>query len=137
MKTQSVAGRVLEVLITQGGKTPKQLNEILKVKGNSVYTALSQLRAKKYIARDEDGVYITQTQTSITPVVPVVPVVNARTKRDALTINKLQGQVEELNKWCLLWREKYDKLEKTKDLLNEKYLDSKAVIAYLEKKLEK
>jgi hypothetical protein len=134
MKTQSVAGRVLEVLISQGGKTPKQLNEILKVKGNSVYTALSQLRARKYIARDEDGVYITQTQTSITPVVPVV---NARTKTDALTINKLRKEVEELNKWCLLWREKYDKLEKTKDLLNEKYLDSKAVIAYLEKKLEK
>jgi hypothetical protein len=134
MKTQSVAGRVLEVLISQGGKTPKQLNEILKVKGNSVYTALSQLRAKKRIARDEDGVYITQTQTSITPVVPVV---NARTKTDALTINKLRKQVEELNKWCLLWREKYEVLEKTKDLLNEKYLDSKAVIAYLEKKLEK
>jgi predicted RNase H-like nuclease (RuvC/YqgF family) len=134
MKTQSVAGRVLEVLISQGGKTPKQLNEILKVKGNSVYTALSQLRAKKRIARDEDGVYITQTQTSITPIVPVV---NARTKTDALTINKLRKEVEELNKWCLLWREKYDKLEKTKDLLNEKYLDSKAVIAYLEKKLEK
>jgi len=132
MKTQSVAGRVLEVLISQGGKTPKQLNEILKVKGNSVYTALSQLRARKYIARDEDGVYITQTQTSVTPVRSA-----AAAKTDALTINKLRKEVEELNKWCLLWREKYDKLEKTKDLLNEKYLDSKAVIAYLEKKLEK
>jgi predicted RNase H-like nuclease (RuvC/YqgF family) len=131
MKTQSVAGRVLEVLISQGGKTPKQLNEILKVKGNSVYTALSQLRAKKRIARDEDGVYITQTQTSVTPVV------NSRTKTDALTINKLRKQVEELNEWCLMWRDKFDKLEKTKDLLNEKYLDSKAIIAYLEKKLEK
>lgn len=132
MKTQSVAGRVLEVLITQGGKTPKQLNEILKVKGNSVYTALSQLRAKKRIARDEDGVYITQTQTSVTPVRSA-----AAAKTGDSTIKKLQGQVEELNKWCLMWREKYDKLEKTKDLLNEKYLDSKAVIAYLEKKLEK
>ena len=132
MKTQSVAGRVLEVLISQGGKTPKQLNEILKVKGNSVYTALSQLRARKYIARDEDGVYITQTQTSVTPVRSA-----AAAKTDTLTINKLRKEVEELNKWCLLWREKYDKLEKTKDLLNEKYLDSKAVIAYLEKKLEK
>jgi uncharacterized protein (UPF0210 family) len=131
MKTQSVAGRVLEVLISQGGKTPKQLNEILKVKGNSVYTALSQLRAKKRIARDEDGVYITQTQTSVTPVRSA-----AAAKTDTLTIKKLQGQVEELNKWCLMWREKYDKLEKTKDLLNEKYLDSKAVIAYLEKKNE-
>jgi DNA-binding MarR family transcriptional regulator len=132
MKTQSVAGRVLEVLISQGGKTPKQLNEILKVKGNSVYTALSQLRARKYIARDEDGVYITQTQTSITPVRSA-----AAAKTDTLTINKLRKQVEELNEWCLMWREKYDALEKTKDLLNEKYLDSKAVIAYLEKKLEK
>jgi len=132
MKTQSVAGRVLEVLISQGGKTPKQLNEILKVKGNSVYTALSQLRARKYIARDEDGVYITQTQTSVTPVRSA-----AAAKTDTLTINKLRKQVEELNEWCLMWREKYDVLEKTKDLLNEKYLDSKAVIAYLEKKLEK
>jgi DNA-binding MarR family transcriptional regulator len=132
MKTQSVAGRVLEVLISQGGKTPKQLNEILKVKGNSVYTALSQLRARKYIARDEDGVYITQTQTSVTPVRSA-----AAAKTDTLTINKLRKQVEELNEWCLMWREKYDALEKTKDLLNEKYLDSKAVIAYLEKKLEK
>jgi DNA-binding MarR family transcriptional regulator len=132
MKTQSVAGRVLEVLISQGGKTPKQLNEILKVKGNSVYTALSQLRARKYIARDEDGVYITQTQTSVTPVRSA-----AATKTDTLTINKLRKQVEELNEWCLMWRDKFDKLEKTKDLLNEKYLDSKAIIAYLEKKLEK
>jgi DNA-binding MarR family transcriptional regulator len=132
MKTQSVAGRVLEVLISQGGKTPKQLNEILKVKGNSVYTALSQLRARKYIARDEDGVYITQTQTSVTPVRSA-----AATKTDTLTINKLKKQVEELNEWCLTWRDKFDALEKTKDLLNEKYLDSKAIIAYLEKKLEK
>jgi len=141
MKTkQSVANKVLDVLNTQGGKTPKQLNEILGIKGNGVYTALAQLRAKKKIAKEDDGVYITQVITSIPdkPTVhPKIKEVHNRPEVKDKTIKNLENEVIKLNAWCLNWREKYEELEKVKDLINEKYLDAKAVIAYLENKLLK
>jgi predicted ArsR family transcriptional regulator len=141
MKTkQSVASRVLEVLNTQGGKTPKQINEILGVKSNSVYTALAQLKAKKKIARDEDGVYITQDK----PLSVERPTVHPKIKKmysspqaKNNTIKNLENEVIKLNDWCLEWRKKYEEMEKVKDLINEKYLDAKAVIVYLESKLLK
>lgn len=134
MKTkQSVASKVLDVLNTQGGKSPKQLNEILGIKGNSVYTALAQLRAKKKIAKEDDGVYITQTITSV----PYKPKLSMPEFEKDSTIKNLQNEVEKLNTWCLDWRKKYDELEQTKNTLNDKYLDARAVIAYLENKLLK
>jgi len=142
MKTkQSVVNKVLDVLNTQGGKTPKQLMEILGIKGNSVYTALAQLRAKKKIAKEDDGVYITQVITSI-PDKPTVHPTTYKIKMQTApklenTVKNLENEVIKLNDWCLEWRKKYEELEKVKDLINEKYLDAKAVIAYLENKLSK
>jgi len=65
MKKLSVAKQVLNVLNTQGGKKPKQLIAITKAKPASVYNALNQLRSRKMVAKEEDGVYISQTQTSV------------------------------------------------------------------------
>jgi hypothetical protein len=143
MKTkQSVASKILDVLNTQGGKTPKQLMEMLGIKGNSIYTALAQLRAKKKIAKEDDGVYITQMITSIPdsdkqPKVSNAYIISLKGRDDEKTIKNLEKEVVQLNDWCLDWRKKYEELEKVKDLINEKYLDAKAVIAYLENKLLK
>jgi DeoR/GlpR family transcriptional regulator of sugar metabolism len=68
MKKLSTTKQILNILNTQGGKKPKQLIALTKASSASVYNALHQLRNKKMIAKEDDGVYISQTQKSVSKV---------------------------------------------------------------------
>ena len=132
MKKQSTTKQVLNILNTQGGKKPKQLIALTKAKPASVYSALLQLRSKKMIAKDDDGVYITQTQTSTTPVSKVT---NKVTLDNTKYIRSLEVQVHELEKLHGGWRQNYKKLEADYTQAKIMYLDSQAVVKYLEEKV--
>ena len=62
--------------------------------------------------------------------------VNKRVGAKTSTRDKLQAENDELYKFCLEWREKCDKQQAEIARLQHLYMDSKAVINYLESKIQ-
>jgi len=138
MKKLSVAKQVLNILNTQGGKKPKQLIAITKAKPASVYNALNQLRSRKMVAKEEDGVYISQTQTSVSDVTNKVTKRGRPTRVDILNIQyveNLEKENKQLTEWTMMWKRKYEVLERDYTQAKVMYLNSQAVVAYLEEKV--
>ena len=155
-KKQSTTKQILNILNTQGGKKPKQLITLTKASSASVYNALHQLRNKKMVAKEDDGVYITQAlkmplykEKAVSKVTNKVVEVHGRkytfTKRDSTPnkvtldntkyIRSLETQVHELEKLHDGWRQNYKKLEADYTQAKIMYLDSQAVVKYLEEKV--
>jgi hypothetical protein len=140
MKKQSVASKVLHLLNTKGGMKPKALIVATKAKPASVYNALNTLRGKKMIAKEEDGVYISQTQKSVSKVTnkngwkTVLVGVSDKPINDKY-VKSLETQVHELEKLHDGWRQTYKKLEADYTQAKIMYLDSQAVVKYLEEKV--
>lgn len=150
MKKQSTTKQILNILNTEGGKKPKQLIALTKASPAGVYNALHQLRGKKMIAKEDDGVYISQTQKETGLRMPVyerkaTPVSNVtnKTKRidlsqipvnNAFTSN-LQKENGQLTEWTLMWKQRYERLEADYTQAKIMYLDSQAVVKYLEEKV--
>ena len=141
MKKLSTTKQILYILNTQGGKKPKQLIAITKANSTSVYNALHQLRSKKMVAKEDDGVYISQTQKETSPRMPlykekaVSKVTNKVTLDTPRYIKSLETQVHELEKLHDGWRQNYKKLEADYTQAKIMYLDSQAVVKYLEEKV--
>jgi len=131
MKTkQTVANKILNLLNTFGGAKPKDIIKATKLKPASVYTTLNVLRNQKKIAKEEDGVYISQTQTSTTPVSKPT---NKLIKPPYIT--NLEKENLQLTEWTQMWKRKYDVLEQDYTQAKIMYLNSQAVVAYLEEKV--
>ena len=133
MKKATVATKILNLLNTFGGCKPKDIIKATKLNPASVYTTLNGLRKQGKIAKEEDGVYISQTQTSTTPSKVTVKI--APVDKVALTANyvkKLEAENIQYHGWCLQWREKHDKLEQALAITESELADAKAVIRYLE-----
>jgi len=134
MKKQSTTKQILYILNTQGGKKPKQLITLTKASSASVYNALHQLRNKKMIAKEDDGVYITQAlKMPLYKEKAVSKVTNKLIKSPY--IKSLETQVHELEKLHDGWRQNYKKLEADYTQAKIMYLDSQAVVKYLEDKV--
>ena len=127
MKKQSVAKQVLNLLNTKGGRKPKQIIAETKASAGSVYNALNLLRKKKMIAKEEDGVYISQTQTR------VMPLYNEKASSPSTT--NLLKENKQLTEWTQMWKRRYEALERDYTQAKVMYLDQLAVMRYLEAKL--
>jgi Fe2+ or Zn2+ uptake regulation protein len=140
MKKLSTTKQILNILNTQGGKKPKQLIALTKASSASVYNALHQLRNKKMIAKEDDGVYISQTQKSVSKVTnkggwkAVSVSTSSKSINDKYT-KSLEIQVHELEKFCDEWRQNYKKLDADYTQAKVMYLNSQAVVTYLEEKV--
>lgn len=138
MKKLSVAKQVLNLLNTQGGRKPKQIIAETKASAGSVYNALNQLRSRKMVAKEEDGVYISQTQTSVSDVTNKVTKRGRPTRVDMLNIQyveNLEKENKQLTEWTQMWKRKYEVLERDYTQAKVMYLNSQAVVAYLEEKV--
>jgi hypothetical protein len=136
-KKQSTTKQILNILNTQGGKKPKQLIALTKANATSVYNALHQLRSKKMVAKEDDGVYISQTQKSVSKVTDKVKIMPLYNEKAARYTKSLETQVHELEKLHSQWRQNYKKLEDDYTQAKIMYLDSQAVVKYLEEKVAK
>ena len=122
MKKKSTTKQILDVLNTQGGKSPKELISLIGGHSSRVYTGLAYLRKTKRIGLDDDGVYIIQKPSKVV---------------DDKRVIELQKENDQLNKWCLEWRSKCDALEEKTNSLRNLVADQAAIIRYIESKLFK
>jgi DNA-binding MarR family transcriptional regulator len=137
MKKQSVVKQVLNVLNTQGGKKPKELIDITKAKPASVYNALNRLHKLKMVAKEEDGVYISQTRTSVSEVTNKAKR-GRPTRVDTMNtqyVSNLLKENKQMAEWTQMWKQRYDRLEADYTDAKVMYLNSQAVISYLEEKV--
>ena len=130
MKKKSATKQILDILNTQGGKSPKELIKLMDGHPSRVYAGLAYLRKTKKVGLDDDGVYISQTQTSTTK--------STTPKFDkTLSMSKLKQENDDLYKFCLEWRSKCDALEEKTNSLRNLVADQAAIIRYIESKLFK
>jgi hypothetical protein len=129
MKKQSATKQILNILNTKGGRKPKDLIKEIKLPASNIYAGLAYLRSKKKIAKEDDGVYISQTQKEVSKVT------NKLIRSPYIT--SLETQVHELEKLHDGWRQNYKKLEADYTQAKIMYLDSQAVVKYLEEKVAK
>lgn len=129
-KKLSVTNQVLNLLNTKGGFNTKQIIAETGAKAPNVYNALNTLHRKKMIARDEDGVYISQTQTSTTPVSkPTNKLIGSP------YIKNLEKENLQLTEWTQMWKRRYEVLDRDYTDAKIMFLNSQAVVAYLEEKI--
>jgi hypothetical protein len=139
MKKQSATKQILNLLNTKGGYKPKDLIKELKLPASNIYAGLAYLHKKKKIAKEEDGVYITQSLQM--PLYKEKKAVSSRatTNKVALDntkyIRSLETQVHTLEKLHDGWRQNYKKLEADYTQAKIMYLNSQAVVTYLEEKV--
>jgi len=136
MKKLSVSAKILNLLNTKGGFKPRDIIKETKLKPASVYTTLNTLRNQKKIAKEEDGVYISQTQTSTTEPAKVLTSVNKKKAVKVDTNKALRAENDKLHQFCLEWRAKCDKQNLEIARIQHLYMDSQAVVRYLETKIE-
>jgi hypothetical protein len=127
MKKLSATKQILNVLNTKGGRKPKDLIKELKLPASNVYAGLAYLHKNKKIAREEDGVYISQTQAR------VMPLYNEKASSPSTT--NLLKENKQLTEWTQMWKRKYEVLERDYTQAKIMYLNSQAVVAYLEEKV--
>jgi uncharacterized protein (UPF0210 family) len=107
---------------------PKGIITLTKANPASVYTTLNKLRADKKVAKEEDGVYISQTQTSTTPS-------KVTDKPTALETN-LVKRIKELAEANGKLTSQVVDLQSENNRLRHLYMDKNAVVRYLEDKIE-
>jgi DNA-binding transcriptional regulator PaaX len=150
MKKQSTVSKILNLLNTKGGFKPKDIIKETKLSPASVYVALSKLHKEHKLAKEEDGVYISQTQTSVSDVTNKPKAVAKRGRprktndwktvsvstsdKSAYTKN-LEKENLQLTEWTQMWKRKYEVLERDYTQAKVMYLNSQAVVAYLEEKV--
>jgi len=122
MKKKSATKQILDILNTQGGKSPKELIKLMDGHPSRVYEGLAYLRKTKKVGLDDDGVYIIQKPSKVV---------------DDKRVIELQKENDQLNKWCLEWRSKCDALEEKTNSLRNLVADQAAIIRYIESKLFK
>lgn len=128
-KKITVAQKILNLLNTHGGLKPKGIINLSKANPASVYTTLNKLHKDKKIAKEEDGVYISQTQTSTTP--SKVTVKNP--SRLSANMVKCTQDLAEQNGRLI---SELEDLKTENNRLRHLYMDKQAVVKYLEGKLE-
>jgi hypothetical protein len=144
MKKQSATKQILNILNTKGGRKPKDLIKEIKLPASSIYAGLAYLRDKKMIAKEDDGVYITQSlkmplykEKAVSSKVTnkTTPTKYEKAETTFKYIRSLETQVHELEKLHDGWRQNYKKLEADYTQAKIMYLDSQAVVKYLEEKV--
>ncbi len=148
MKKITVPNKILNLLNTMGGFKPRDIIKATKLKPASVYTTLNVLRKQGKIAKEEDGVYISQTQTSTDVLEDAL--VKIKTHNSKVTakkpkttrnkdleitiayVDKLEAENMQYHNWCLQWREKHDKMEQALAVTESELHDAQAIIRYLE-----
>ena len=117
MKKLSQVAKAIKLMQADANITPKEMSAKLGLPIKRTYVVRSQ--AMKRMGRDNfDNVVDTTTKA-----------------KDTSYLKNLEAENRKLSEWTMLWKQKYDKLEQDYTQAKVMYLNSEAVVAYLERKV--
>lgn len=128
-KKESLASKALNLMNRYPNMSPKDMAEKLGVKVQRVYVLRSNM--KKKAIKTVKGLNLVSNVTTKRQRMKTT----ATVEQPSRYITELQEENKRLHAWCLEWREKYDKLQKDYGDAKVMFLNSQAVVDYLENKV--
>ena len=117
MKKLSQVAKAIKLMQADANITPKEMSAKLGLPIKRTYVVRSQ--AMKRMGRDNfDRVVDTTTK-----------------HQDKMYVKNLETENRTLSDWTMMWKQKYDKLEQDYTQAKVMYLNSQAVVEYLERKV--
>ena len=123
-KKETLASRASALLADNPTMKPKEMAEKLGVNVQRIYVLRSDLK-KKLVKKTVSKVTNKTRRIDLSS----IPVVNNMEVDNILRENK------QLTEWTLLWKQKYEKLEQDYTQAKVMFLNSQAVVEYLENKV--
>ena len=115
MKKESQISRAIEIL---------KINPTISVKDMATQMDLPIKRI--YVIRTQAKIRMAEGTTK-----------TRRILKEKHTNANLEAENKKLTDWCLMWKKKYDKLEQDYTQAKIMFLNSEAVVQYLENRIEK
>lgn len=128
-KKETLATRASALLAQNPTMKPKEMAEKLGVTTQRIYVLRSNM--KKKAIKTVKGLNLVSNVTTK----PMRMKTTATTGRPTNYMIRLEHENKQLHAWCLEWREKYDKLQKDYGDAKVMFLNSQAVVDYLENKV--
>lgn len=127
-KKLSVTKQALELLKQNPDMKPKDMAQVLGVTAQRIYTIRSNFKntIKKTVSN------VTTKRKGRPAKVDRMPQVSSR---PANYYQNLEQENYKLTEWTMLWKQKYEKLEQDYAQAKIMYLNSQAVVEYLENKV--
>jgi hypothetical protein len=116
---------------SQVARAIKLLEAEPNISAQDMATKLSMPIKRVYVLRNNAKKHMAKGATKLSPK-PHIP----RTKT-TISLSALQAENLKLTEWTLLWRQKYEKLEQDYTQAKIMFLNSEAVVKYLEERIEK
>lgn len=117
MKKQTQIAKVIDLLKTNSNISAQDMAQKLAMPLSRVYVLRNQ--AKKRMGRNAFDQVVDVKQTHI----------------DKRYVANLEAENKKLSEWTMIWKQKYEKLEADYTQAKVMYLDSDAVVRYLESKI--
>jgi hypothetical protein len=128
-KKESLASKALNLMNRYPNMSPKDMAEKLGVKVQRVYVLRSNM--KKKAIKTVKGLNLVSNNTNK----PERMKTTATSGRPTNYVLNLENENQKLTEWTLLWKQKYEKLEADYTQAKVMFLNSQAVVSYLENKV--
>lgn len=128
-KKETLASKASALLADNPTMKPKEIAEKLGVTVQRIYVLRSNM--KKKAIKTVKGLNLVSNVTTK----PMRMKTTATTGRPTNYLLRLENENKQLHEWCLEWRQKYDKLQKDYGDAKVMFLNSQAVVDYLENKV--
>jgi hypothetical protein len=127
-KKETLASRALDLMGTHPNMKPKEMAEKLGVTTQRIYVLRSNL--KKKLAKKGMKLVVSNNTNK-----PERMKTTATSGRPTNYVLNLENENQKLTEWTLLWKQKYEKLEADYTQAKVMFLNSQAVVSYLENKV--
>jgi hypothetical protein len=134
-KKETLASRASELLAQNPNMKPKEMAEKLGVTTQRIYVLRSNM--KKKAIKTVKGLNLVSNVTTKRKGRPAKVKVDTeqRISRPVNYVLNLELENKKLTDWCLIWKQKYEKLEQDYAQAKVMFLNSQAVVDYLENKV--
>lgn len=132
-KKETLASKASALLADNPTMKPKEMAEKLGVTVQRIYVLRSNM--KKKAIKTVKGLNLVSKVTNKRQRMKTTADTEQRISRPVNYVLNLEHENKKLTDWCLIWKQKYEKLEQDYADAKVMYLNSQAVVEYLENKV--